>query len=189
MQPAALIKKSKIWFVSDKDLLNDSPIFLFFFFVLCDKLYLQKQLFSQMISFLQQMYSKLLYQMFLYKSVIYIKFIDLFTRQTKFPPVDIGSHPVDTSHIPSSQSQTPWHLCPYKGYVHLIVQFIPTYPGIHAGIHIRGLVKNFLKKCLCHITSIKVTTNTFKYVFLLSDFKRSMFCHHRARSHVTMTSS
>lgn len=141
MQPAALIKKSKIWFVSDKDLLNGSP--KIFFFVLSDKLYLQKQLFSKMISFRQQMYSKLLYQRFLYKSVIYIKFINIFTRQTKFLPVDIGSHPVDTSHIPSSQSKTPWHLCPYKGYVQLIVQFIPTYPGIHAGIHIRGLVKNF----------------------------------------------
>lgn len=58
-----------------------------------------------------------------------------------------GSHPVDTLHLSSSQSQKPWHPCPYVGYGQLDVQFFPMYPGPHAGIH-NYMHENYSKNIL-----------------------------------------
>lgn len=58
-----------------------------------------------------------------------------------------GSHPVDTSHLSSTQSHLPWHPCPYVGYGQLVVQFIPIYPGIHAETH-NHIQENYRKNIL-----------------------------------------
>lgn len=106
--------------------------------------------------FLQLTQNKKLFWIFLCKknTVFYFTLINQYTRQSKFLPVVNCSHPVYTLHMSSSQSHKPLHPCPYEGYVQLIVQFIPVYPGVHAGI-------NFYKKIHFNQWSLLRSVNAY----------------------------